>query len=772
MANRKERRAAAKQGAAAQNSTPPDANPGPSPRAAQLFRTAFERQRAGRIPEAVKLYRQILEVEPNHLDSLYHLGALACQSGENEIAVNLLAKAAALNEGIASIHSQLGLALGRLGRLEEAVASHQRALELEPMSAASHGALGNALMENGKAEEAAACYRRVLILEPNHAGAHYSLALALQARGRLDNAASSYRQALAAQPDFSAARYNLGFILQSQRKLNDAATAFEGVLAVQSDLAQAHVSLGNVRHLQGQLDAAAASFEQAIALRPDYAEAHMNLGNVRKDQGPLGEAAAHHEKALALRPDFAEAHTNLAIVLQIQGRLDEAIAHLERALSLRPDLADARSKLLLYLNYRSDLSMEALFSEHRRWDEFHGRQAGQAASFPVRDPDPDRRLRIGYVSGDFHTHPVGYFLTKVLESHNKSAFETFCYSNGDANDDATARLRAAADHWRSIARLSDADAATLISRDGVDILVDLSGHTGANRLAMFAGRVAPLQVSWLGYVATTGLASIDYLLMDPSTAPAGAERWCSEALVRLPHGRLCYAAPDYAPTPVPPPSLKGEPFTFGSFNNIAKIGPEVVTLWSAVLRAAPQSRLLLKWASLADETARRRLSDAFLAEGIDLERVELRGFSPHKEMLAEYGEIDVALDPFPFCGALTTCEALWMGVPVVTLPQERPASRQTLSFLDVLGLSELAASSSAEYIAIAAALAADPERLTNLRASLRTRMAAFPLCDGAVFTGALEAAYREMWRRKCAGESAAAFDVPRQIEASNDRAPS
>jgi protein O-GlcNAc transferase len=299
----------------------------------------------------------------------------------------------------------------------------------------------------------------------------------------------------------------------------------------------------------------------------------------------------------------------------------------------------------------------------------------------------------------------------------------------------------------------------MIAKDEIDILVDLSGHTARNRLPMFALRSAPVQASWLGYFGTTGLNAMDYLIMDEATVPSGEERWCGEALVRLPHGRFCYAPPDYAPSPAEPPAARRGHVTFGSFNNIAKIGPDVMSLWADVLRATPQSRLVLKWKSLADEDVRERLAAAFLGVGVSAERLDLRGHSGHTDMLAEYGDIDVALDPFPFGGGLTSCEALWMGLPIVTWPGDRPASRQTLGFLKLLDLERCVARSRDDYVRIAAGLAAAPDGLAALRRQLRPRMAASPLCDGRRFTPTLEAAFREMWRRWGAGEEPKGFEI-------------
>ncbi|HEX4095113.1 MAG TPA: hypothetical protein VHX64_00220, partial [Caulobacteraceae bacterium] len=401
------------------------------------------------------------------------------------------------------------------------------------------------------------------------------------------------------------------------------------------------------------------------------------------------------------------------------------------------------------------ITAAAITDAHRQWGLRQEARAG------VRQPhanraDPDRPLRIGYVSGDFCVHPVGYFLAQVLEAHDRSTVQAICYANGTRIDDMTRRLQAAASGWREIAGLDDAQAEALIRADGIDILVDLSGHTARNRLALAGRRPAPVQASWLGYVASTGLPAIDYLITDLDTVPMGSEALFTETLVRLPHGRFCYAPPA-APTPT---ASAARPITFGSFNDLLKINDQVISTWAKVLQAAPGSQLRLKWSALDDAGVRERVLRAFAGHGIEAERIELSGHSPHAAMLAEYGEIDVALDPFPFCGGLTTCEAMWMGVPVVTWPGDRPASRQSLAMLKVLGLSELAASSEDDYVSIAAGLARDPARLQALKGGLRERMSASPLCRGELFTPTLEAAFRGMWRRWCAGEPPAAFDVP------------
>jgi len=608
----------------------------------------------------------------------------------------------------------------------------------------------------GQSEAAVVGYRQALSLEPDLVEAHHNLGLALRALGRLDEAAASFERALALRPTLMAAHVSLGQVLEARGDLAGAAASLGRALTLRPDHAIGHYNLGVLLGRLGRAGEAIAAYQRAIALQPGFVDAHTNLANALQAQGLLEASEAAYRGAVARSPDAPGLHMNLAMALNSQGRLGEAMAEFEQVLRLQPDNADAHHARLCGINYRSDVSPPALLSEHRRWAE---RFELRPAQVHPNDPAPGRRLRVGYVSGDLHNHPVGSFLAPVLGAHDAAEVEVFCYSNGERADAMTGRLRQAASHWREIGGLTDEAAAARIHEDGIDILVDLSGHTPSNRLGVFAHRAAPLQASWLGYAATTGLAEMDYLLMDPATAPDGAETWCSEALIRLPQTRFCYRPPDEAPAPAAPPSVRRGRVTFGSFNNLIKIGPDVATLWAGVLAAVPGSRLVLKWESLSDGGVRRRIGQLFAAAGVRAQALELRGFSPHAQMLAQYDDIDIALDPFPFCGGLTSCEALWMGVPVVTLPQDRFASRQTLGFLRCVGLDDLAATSPKDYVSIAAALSADVSRREMLRAALRPRMAASALCDAKAFTTALERAYREMWRRWCAGAAPTHFDL-------------
>lgn len=636
-----------------------------------------------------------------------------------------------------------------------------RAAEARPARPASRisdlFASAAALAGSGRTSEAIRIFGQILDLDPGHAESLREIGALAYRAGEIATAERFFRRACAADPGSAALQLNLGLSQRALGKSSEALEAFSRAVALEPAFAEAQVCLADVLTAMNRRPEGVSALQRALAARPDYAEAHMNLGNLLREDGRLADAELHGRRAVALKPELAVAHRNLGVTLQDQGRPDEAIGSFEAAARLAPGWTDVQSNRLFCLNYLADRTAAEISAEHRRqaplWD-----RPGDAA-FSGRDRAPDRRLRIGYVSADLHQHPVGLFMTPVLEAHDATAVESFVYDNGLVADATTTRLRRRADHWRDIKALTDDDAASLVRSDQIDILVDLSGHTARNRLALFGRRAAPVQVSHLGYVSTTGLSGIDYVLTDPDTVPAGMEPLFSEAVVRLPYSKFCYAPPDYAPVPAPPPSARTGAITFGSFNHLLKLGPEVIELWSHVLHAAPGSRLVLKWPALAEPSVRDRYARAFEACGVEDGRLEFRGFSPHPAMLGEYADIDIALDPFPHCGGLTTCEALWMGVPVVTLPQERPASRQSLSLLNLVGLGELAAGSKAAYVEIASSLAADPARLTALRSGLRRRMAASPLCDGAGSTRRLEAAYREMWRRWSAGLGPAPFDV-------------
>jgi predicted O-linked N-acetylglucosamine transferase (SPINDLY family) len=502
--------------------------------------------------------------------------------------------------------------------------------------------------------------------------------------------------------------------------------------------------LGNLLLAQGAVEEAATAFREVLALRPDLAEAHNNLGIALSKSGDPAAAAFHYLRAIEIAPKLDEAHNNLGCMLMLLGQLRAAISHYRQAIALNPAAPFSYTNLVLALHYLPGVSNALIADTTRRWTAAIPRDRmtppGRKAT------EPTRRLRLGYVSGDFRAHPVAYFIESVLAAHDRRSVEVFCYGNAAQQDATTRRIAAIADHWCDVSGLSDDEAAQRIAADAIDILVDLSGHTAGNRLTLFARKPAPIQCTWLGYVGTTGLAEIDYILTDRFVLPPEDERFYSERPYRLPNSYLCFTPPETAIKVGKLPALATGAVTFGCFNNLMKINGPVVDLWSSLLAAVPQSRLYLKTAQLGDRTICAGLEEEFAARGIARERLVLAGLSPRQELLATYNEIDIALDPFPFGGGTTTIEALWMGVPVVSLRGDRFVGRVGESILTAVGLPNLVAASPAEYLATAIALATDLPRLTAFRKSLRRRLVASPLCDAKSFARDLESGYRAMWQ--------------------------
>jgi protein O-GlcNAc transferase len=567
--------------------------------------------------------------------------------------------------------------------------------------------------------------------------------------GQWQQAEKLYLQVLQMDPNQVDALHFLGLIA-AQTGRNDLAIDYlKAALRLKPDFAGAHNNLGNVFLIQGKFPEAVASFQQAVCLQPDLAEAHNNLGNILRQQGQLAEAVASLEQALRLQPDYAEAHLNLGNVLKDQGQIAEAIASYERALELVPDFNGAHSNLLFALHCRAVVTLSELAAAHADFDRKYGAPLRSTWKPLGHYPDPERRLRLGFLSPDLHRHPVGYFLIRCLENLDRQQAEAICYSNSADNDDLAARIRAAATTWRDVFGWSDERLAEEIRADRIDILFDLAGHTRGNRLTVFARKPAPIQITWIGYEGTTGLQAMDYILADRYEIPPEAEPYYCERVLRMPDGYVCYDPPSYAPPMSPLPALKQEYVTFASFNNPAKIGLEVVEVWARILHRLPQARLVLKYKGMGDPALAGRFADLFAKHGIDRGRLEFHGWSTHAESLQDYHRIDIALDPFPFSGSATTCDALWMGVPVITCPGETFAGRHSLTHLSNVGLTQTIAHNLDEYVALAVSLADDLPGLAAVRAGLRERMASSPLCDGERFAGKFVQLLRGVWREWC-----------------------
>lgn len=645
----------------------------------------------------------------------------------------------------------LAAALQRQGR--DALVEWQRAVALLPQDVEAQAALAEAGKRAGRLDLALAAYRHALALQPGNADLHVLLGNALAEAGRRNDAVASYRAALAIMPDHAGVVSNLGNVLMEAGRFDEAVALYRRAVELQPDYAEAHSNLGNVLAELGQYRAAADCCRRALQLAPDLADAHNNLGNALKDQGLLADAVASYRRAIQLDAGSALACNNLATALQDLGQLAEAEACYRAALRLRPDYADAYSNLLFMLAYHGLLAPKAFLNEARGWltacvPEEVRHQAG-ARTF-AREPVAGRRLRVGYLSGDFYTHAVSYFIERIFAHHDKARIELYAYSTTTISDATTARLQGLAEHWVKATGLGDEELAERIRQDNIDVLVDLSGHTARNRLGVFARRAAPVQAHYLGFFASTGLSCMDYWMGDGILTPPATDSHFSEQVWRLPRVWVSYDGKADAPQPGWQPAADGC-VRLGSFNNLAKLTPETLALWAKVLHALPEGRLLLKTRALADADNRRRILDTLAAAGIEACRIELQDGSDTPDWpshMARYDLMDIALDPVGGVGGgTTTCDALWMGVPVVTLEGDRMATRMTASMLDAIGHAEWVAASEEEYVDKVVALARDVEQRKALRPAQRERMAASPLCDAHGLTRVLDAAYHEMFAR-------------------------
>ncbi len=641
------------------------------------------------------------------LSALVGAGDAAYHAGEHARAKERFARALEIDPRHAHAHYMLGVLAQQEGDTQGCVAAVRRAIELAPERAEYHFSLGNVHASAGRAAEAIGCYRDAVRLNPQAQDWRNELAVALAEAGRLAEAAQ------AQYPDGSGAGafYDLASMLMERRRPA----------------------------------AAAAAFRESIGLEPGAAASHLMLAVALRDQGMPVEAETPAREAIALAPDMPEGWFMLGHILSRQARHEDAVEHYRKAIGLAPDYDAAWRCLVFAMNYSERWTPRQVFEAHL---ESAGRFP-RAARVPV-DPDhrrPGHRLRVGYLSGDLRRHPVAYFLEPVLQHHDHGRFEVFCYHTGANEDDLSARLRARAHHWRNAARLSPDELDQTLRADRLDLLVELSGHSDGHRLAVVARRVAPVQVSYLGYPNTTGLTAVDYRITDAQADPPGeADALHTERLVRLPETFLCYAPPFAGEVAARPPVCERGRVTFGSFNNFAKLSASNIALWGQVLDAVPGATLLIKTGGLQDPGLRQLVLERFRAAGVDSSRIELAAPTESIDAhMRSYDRVDIALDSFPYHGTTTTMDALWMGVPVVTLRGDRHAARVSASILHTLGLDQLVAASAQDYVRIAQRLALDVGGLEALRRTLRERVRASPLMDGARFTHHLEEAYMQMW---------------------------
>jgi protein O-GlcNAc transferase len=685
---------------------------------------------------------------------------IACLNAKQFERAQLLAdQAAAMDARDPDAWHLIGVALAGQGQHVRAADAIARAIALNPMSARFHANLGNTQFQQAEYAKAIESYSRAVELDSSYESTQELLAKACERqldlgiehhrRNRFAEAKACYESVLRGQPKRADALHLLGMLAYERRDYATATALLTEAIAINPSVSAFRASMGTVQRAQGHHAQALAAYEMALELEPNSA---LNLYYVGLCNYALRHYSAAQQavtRSIALDAGIAASHNLLGQIHRNLGRSDEAIVSFRRGLELEPANAALHSNLLFSLNYLHSASPASVFSEHVEWSARHGR--GKHARMVVRSNhlETERVLRVGYVSADLRSHSVAYFLEPALEARDRSAVHVTCYANRIGRDATTNRLRVLSDEWRVIDGMNDDDALALIRNDEIDILVDLSGHTGRNRMPLFARRAAPIQVTYIGYPNTTGLATMDYRLTDAWADPVGlTDKLYTEELVRLDGGYLCYRPPVDSPPVGEPPVLTSGRITFGSFNNLAKVNPALIARWAAILNRVLGSRMMLKTKPLADAGARDLLLQAFAHHGIAEDRLVLSGWTDDTAgHLARYSDIDIALDTFPYHGTTTTCEALWMGVPVVTCAGDIHASRVGVSLLSGIGFDDLIASSMEGYVETAISLAHDVSRLCRLRAALRARMASSALTDRARIAREVESAYRTMWRR-------------------------
>lgn len=735
-----------------------------------------------KIDEAKAAFRRAIELAPTNGDAHHHLGTLLRQQGQWNEAVDHFRRALQANPSSALTYNNLGLTFKALRLFPEASECFTRAARLAPMLWEAHYNHGLLCLEQGDVGVAAVSLRQARALQPRDPGTHFYLCQALARQGKLAEMLAECRADVAAHADSPDAHFHLGLAYMAAGEWPAVEASLAEALRLRPNDPTIALQLGLALDKLDRTEEALASYDRAIALAPSLALAHLNRATIlrrRKENAAAEEGLRHAlaldpsslatynelaillldrsqpdnavvlaERGLQLDPTSAPLHANLGRALLQQGRVELAVEHSRRAVELEPTNAAVHSNLLYRMNFQPGIDAATLFDAHLAWAARHAEPLTARAAPHTNDRSAERRLRIGYVSPYFREHAVNFFSEPLICSHDHAQFEIYCYSDVTTPDEATARIRAAADHWRDVRRSSDEQLANQVRDDAIDILVDLTGHIADNRLLAFARRPAPVQVTYLGYQNTTGMSAMDYRLTDERADPPGAtDAYYTEQLVRLPRAFFCYRPSPDAPEVNRLPALERGEVTFGSFNNVTKLNADVIETWASILARVPNSRLLVL--AYRGDYLQSQLGEAARRHGVDPSRVELCSKRPRAEYLALMQSVDIALDAFPFNGHTTTCDLVWMGVPVVSLAGDSYASRFGGSVLANVGLESLITTCREDYVQRAVKLAEDLDHLAKLRGLLRSQMAASPLLDFAGFTRHVEAACRRMWRRWC-----------------------
>jgi protein O-GlcNAc transferase len=673
------------------------------------FVAAVSRHQAGDVASAAQQYNAILQSHPSHAPSLCNLGTIHVRNNQLQDAVNCYNLALAAEPGYPDAHFNLGNLYRRTNQLLEAEEQYRHCLANKPDHGSAAFNLGLVLSAIGNTEGAVECFRLVAKLEPTNAEGFSRLGDSLLRCGRFVDGIAAFRRAIELKPTDPRGFYNLGLALSNAGEINEAAECIQ----------------------------------KALKANPSYAEAHNALGLNLEAQGRKDDALFHYQKAVELKPDLADAWSNMGTNLAEQGRSEEAIKCLRESLRIRPMAPAIHSNLLLLLNYSSHLELEAIRDEHFAWAERFAGPTPDAAK-PLPPYDPTRKLRIGYMSGDYRHHTVAGFIEQLLTHHDREQFEVFAYATNTRSDEVTEKFKTLADHWRPLVGQTDEQAFKRIQFDRIDILVDISGHTAGNRLLIFAARPACVQALVFGYPNTTGMRAIDYRITDPvSDPPEALDHLYAEKLLHLPGVAWVYRPPENAPPVGPLPAASSRMFTLGCMNNPAKISEACLQAWINILKRVPGTRLMLLAGQ--SQAGSKRLLDRFMQAGVLRDRVEMMMRVSKEQYLSVYNQFDVTLDPFPYNGGVTTADSLFMGVPVITLAGRNYVSRQGVMVNSLLELDEFTADSPETLPELVKDWMGRRAELAQLRAGLRDRLLRSPLTDGPNYVRELEQALRKAW---------------------------
>lgn len=698
--------------------------------------------------QAETCFQKVLQQDQKNIQALYRLASIAGSQGRWQDAIGLYQQVVTHAPRFASAFLDLGNAYRHVGDYQTALQCYERVVAIDPNSWKGHYSLARLYDPKTQQDKFTLHYQAALQQAPNTWVIHYNLAQTRFDHADYSHAAEQYELAIAAAPALLDAQIGLGAACMHLQQVERAKQCFENV-SKSNDV----VILSNLARIIWEykfFPEAIAVLEKMVTLRPDLYDTHLNLAKAYSQNWNLSKASKCLQKTLAIKADCQEARDLLANIYVKQGRCDDSVALYEQQVERDDMLSPAVSSLLFTILYSSQVTALQKATKHfqlmQKWTD------KLAANTIFKNSlAPRKRIKIGYISADFRDqHPVGLFLQPVLRAHNKANFEIYAYYNTRTYDDSTYAIKALVDHWYDVAEWTDERLKLQIMADQIDILVDLAGHTAKNRLRLFARRAAPVQLSWLGYPHSTGLPTMDYYIADPIVCPKEHDNLFAEKVMRLPdHCVFCYPPDDlYGPVDTATPQQR-DAIVLGSFNNLTKVNQTTLALWADVLKAIPDVHLKLKTPSFTDMTCVRQVRDYFTHKGVHSNRLILTGPSSLADMMREYRQVDIALDPVPYNGGTTSMQALWMGVPVVTLCGNNLCGRMGASMLHHLGLADWVAKTQEEYIAIITKMTRDRPKLLSLKASLRRRMLASPLCDINGYTLELEQIYQQIWQHYC-----------------------